>query len=253
MCVCNATYCDNFDDVLTPSAQDQVVVVTSGIVRNKNRSENLSLINTAAINYFQTGPRFVVTHETLAKYDQQPIKFAGSQRVINSKIRVNQKSKFQKIVGFGGAHTGTVTLLLQQLPQAVQDYIYESYYSATEGIGYTITRVPIGGSDFDMAPWAYNESPVDDKALSNFTKLDQRDWDRVSQNQSTFINQHDNVLLFLQIEQIERMKLVSGQEDIKFYGSAWSAPKWIKSNNDWHGASEVLPEYYDTWADYHVR
>lgn len=100
---------------------------------------------------------------------------------MKSKITVNEYTKHQTIVGFGGAHTGSVTFLLQQLPQSLQDHIYESYYSTTKGIAYTITRVPIGGTDCDFEPWAYNEFPVNDWRLSNFTSLDQRDWDRVVQ------------------------------------------------------------------------
>lgn len=40
-------------------------------------------------------------------------------------------------------------------------------------------RIPIGGSDFDLAPWAYNELPRQDANLSNFVKLDERDTKRV--------------------------------------------------------------------------
>lgn len=95
-------------------------------------------------------------------------------------LTVNEQTKFQTIIGFGGAHTGAVTYLLQKLPQSLQDYFYESYYSLTKGIGYTMTRVPIGGNDFDLKPWVYNEVPENDKRLSNFKKLDKRDEDRVS-------------------------------------------------------------------------
>lgn len=83
-------------------------------------------------------------------------------------------------MGFGGSHTGAVTTLLQQLPQSLQDHVYESYYSPTKGIGYTMTRIPIGGCDYDLAPWAYNETPENDTKLTGFTQLDQRDRDRVN-------------------------------------------------------------------------
>lgn len=99
---------------------------------------------------------------------------------MKGELIVNEQTKFQTIVGFGGAHTGAVTYLLQQLPQSLQDYIYESYYSPTKGIGYTMTRVPIGGSDFDLEAWVYNELPEHDKLLSTFRKLGKRDIVRVS-------------------------------------------------------------------------
>lgn len=129
---------------------------------------------------FQNQLPFDVKYKTFCEYNQEFITLNGTNNVIKSIIRVNEWNRFQTIVGFGGAHTGAVTYLLQQLPQSLQDFIYESYYSATKGIGYTITRVPIGGCDFDLAPWAYNEYPENDPQLSNFTKLDQRDLDRVS-------------------------------------------------------------------------
>lgn len=40
-------------------------------------------------------------------------------------------------------------------------------------------RIPIGGCDFDLSPWAYNEKPINDVNLSNFVQLDQRDLDKV--------------------------------------------------------------------------
>lgn len=138
---------------------------------------------------FQTGIPFVVTYEKITNSDKQPTKFSGTDNVSKGMLTVNEQIKYHKVVGFGGAHTGAVTYLLQQLPQSLQDYIYESYYSPTKGIGYTMTRVPIGGSDFDREAWVYNELPTNDKRLSNFTKLDQRDLDRVS-GPFTFFETH---------------------------------------------------------------
>lgn len=40
-------------------------------------------------------------------------------------------------------------------------------------------RMPIGGSDFDLIPWAHHESPMNDASLSNFLELDDRDLKRV--------------------------------------------------------------------------
>lgn len=61
------------------------------------------------------------------------------------------------------------------------------------------------GCDFDLQPWAYNEQPIEDKELSNFTKLDAHDLQRN--------------------EQIKELKKVAGIDDIKLIGTAWSAPR----------------------------
>lgn len=94
----------------------------------------------------------------------------------SNKTTVNVKrEEYQKIIGFGGAITGAVVLNLESVPQELESYILESFYSDRLGIGYSMLRMPIGGSDFDLSPWAYNENPVNDVSLSNFTQLDERD------------------------------------------------------------------------------
>jgi glucosylceramidase len=39
------------------------------------------------------------------------------------------------------------------------------------------------------------------------------------------------------------------EEGFKIIASPWTAPPWMKDNNDWRGG-KLLPEYYDTWAMY---
>ena len=42
-------------------------------------------------------------------------------------------------------------------------------------------------------------------------------------------------------------------EEIMLIGSPWTAPPWMKSNNDYIGVGYLLPEYYESWANYFVR
>jgi glucosylceramidase len=148
-------------------------------------------------------------------------------------IVVNRSSKFQSVIGFGGAFTGSVSYNLKQLSKELQDHIYQGYYSKEIGLGYNMMRIPIAGCDFDLSPWAYNEEPVHDIFLSNFTKLDDRDIEK--------------------IHQINELKKITKNQEIKILGAAWSPPKWMKSNNDYTGFSVLRDEYYQTWADYHVK
>lgn len=91
----------------------------------------------------------------------------------------------------------------------------------------------IGGSDFDLRPWAYNEQPQHDQLLSNFSSLDQRDLQKV--------------------EQLKRLKRVAQLQDLKIMAAAWSAPPWMKTNNRWTGFGQLRSQYYQTWADYHLK
>jgi glucosylceramidase len=149
-------------------------------------------------------------------------------------VSINRTATYQKIIGFGGAFTGAVSHNLNQLESdELRRHVYESYYSKEIGIGYSLMRFPIGGCDFDLEPWAYNEYPDHDPYLTNFNQLDPRDLEK--------------------IEQINELKKLTENYDIKLIGAAWSPPRWMKTNGDWTGFSALRDEYYQTWADYHVK
>lgn len=155
-----------------------------------------------------------------------------NDNVVN--VSINQTATYQTIIGFGGAFTGAVSYNLKQLSSIeLQSQVYQSYYSKATGNGFSMMRIPIGGCDFDVEPWAYNEYPKHDPELTGFTKLDRRDLER--------------------IEQINELRKVTGNEDIKFFGAAWSPPRWMKTNNDWTGFSALRDEFYDAWANYHLK
>ena len=40
---------------------------------------------------------------------------------------------------------------------------------------------------------------------------------------------------------------------LKFFASPWTAPAWMKTNNDLIGQGVLYPEYYQIWADYFIR
>lgn len=121
-------------------------------------------------------------------------------------ISINRTATYQKIIGFGGAFTGAVSQNLKELSSPeLQNFVYESYYSKQKGNGYNLMRFPIGGCDFDVEPWAYNEFPEHDPYLTGFTKLDPRDLEK--------------------IDQINVLKRVADNYDIKLIGAAWSPPR----------------------------
>lgn len=217
VCVCNENYCDTID-VERPQQFGTFVAVTST----------------------KAGQRFAVANGRFTPPEHYPrvIRIERSADTTNQldgtiKLTINREKQYQKIVGFGGAFTGTVSYLLSEMPTSLRHAFYRNYYGRDEGISYTMMRIPIGGCDFDFKPWAYNESPMNDIKLQNFTRLDKRDLDR--------------------IEQINELKDVTQIDEIKLMGAAWSPPKWMKSNNEWTGYSYLKPEYYQTWAEYHLQ
>lgn len=151
-------------------------------------------------------------------------------------VEVKKSVTYQTMMGFGGAVTGAVAYNLDLIPMELEDKLLESYFSRSSGIGYSMLRMAIGGSDFDLAPWVYNESPANDKKLSNFTKLDPRDV-RV-------------------VERVKKAKALFDETDgrkLKIKAAAWVCPKWMRTPNRFGGPGEVKREYYQTWANYHIR
>lgn len=94
-------------------------------------------------------------------------------------------------------------------------------------------RLTIGGCDFDLQKWVYNESPKNDLTLSNFTELNAVDIERV--------------------KYIHRIKELTNRDNLKIIGAAWTSPTWMKIVNEWHGNTRIQPKYYQLWSEYYLR
>ncbi len=89
----------------------------------------------------------------------------------------------------------------------------------------------MAGTDFSTRTYSYCDT-VGDAALANFT-----------------LTEED---LVFKIPYIDWAKSFSAKP-IRLVASPWSAPKWMKSNNEFYGAGYLLSQYYQPWAEYFVR
>ncbi|XP_050045342.1 lysosomal acid glucosylceramidase-like [Dermacentor andersoni] len=116
----------------------------------------------------------------------------------------------------------------------MREDILMSYYSK-EGIEYNIGRIPLASTDFSVRKYTYDDSPYDFE-LNNFT-LAPEDFN-------------------LKIPYIKKAMAVSS-DFVWFFGSSWSSPAWMKTNEKLEGLGFLRGEpggpYYKTWANYHVR
>ncbi|CAK1590496.1 unnamed protein product [Parnassius mnemosyne] len=107
-----------------------------------------------------------------------------------------------------------------------------SYFS-DKGLEYNMLRVPIGGSDFSLSEFAYNELPIDDYYLTNYT-LSIEDYD-------------------YKIPIIKRIMDIS-KLPVDVIVSTWTPPKWMKYYTDENPTCGYLKnEFYQTYADYHLK
>lgn len=55
--------------------------------------------------------------------------------------------------------------------------------------------------------------------------------------------------------QLKELAEISGNNNVKYLAAAWSPPPSWKQDKKWHGLANnsLLVEYYQTWADYHLK
>jgi len=142
---------------------------------------------------------------------------------INASINLLPQKKYQSIIGFGGAFTESSAYLLNQLSKENRNKIIDAYFGS-KGAKYSLTRTHINSCDFSLKNYSY--APIaGDKDLKNFTIDEDR----------------DDVIPMI------KEAMAKSEDGFKILASPWTAPPWMKDNNNWVGG-KLLNKYYDTWA-----
>ncbi|XGW29730.1 hypothetical protein V3C99_009070 [Haemonchus contortus] len=201
VCVCNTTYCDDIEPVGDLRAGQAVLYYSC-----------------------QNGSRLVKSN----------LRQTANRAEESILLTLDSRTTYQKMLGFGGAFTDAVGIVLQSLPKSMQNTIIEGYYGPN-GLQYTIGRVPIASTDFSTHEYSYADTPGD-FSLSNFS-LTIEDWEY-------------KIPYIIQAQKLS-------QNSTKFFASPWSAPAWMKTNGHMKGGGRLRGkeggEYYQTWANYFVR
>lgn len=143
-------------------------------------------------------------------------------------VFVNPNKSFQTFMGIGGAITDASAEVWAKLPQDKQDELIKAYYSK-EGINYSLLRTTIHSCDF--SPYSYTYVEEGDKDLK------------------TFSIKHD---LEFRIPMMKKAIASSGGE-LLTYASPWSPPAFMKGKKDMLQGGSLLPEFYQSWANYYVK
>ncbi len=143
-------------------------------------------------------------------------------------IFVDDSHTFQTILGIGGAVTDASAEVFAKLTPALQEELLNAYFDPVKGIGYTLARTNIQSCDFSSGSYSYVTEG--DKELKSFSV------------------KHDEAyrIPFLK-------KILSKTGSLTLYASPWSPPAWMKTNNDVLHGGKLLPEYYQTWADFYIK
>ena len=144
-------------------------------------------------------------------------------------VFVDPSKRAQTILGIGGALTDASAEVFAKLPAAKQQEFLDAYFDPRKGIGYRLARTNIHSCDFSSASYTYvNEG---DKELRSFS-----------------VN-HDKQF---RIPFIKRVIAATGGR-LTLFGSPWSPPAFMKTNNDMLHGGKLKPEFHQSWANYYTK
>jgi len=147
-------------------------------------------------------------------------------------ININTEKKYQSVDGFGFALTGGSAqhIIRMSVPER-KKLLSELFGNGPGQVGISYIRVSIGASDLNEYVFSYDDLKAGetDPRLKHFS---------LSQDEKDVVPVLKEILAI--------------SPRIKIMGSPWSAPVWMKSNQNVQGG-RLKDEYYSTYADYFVK
>ncbi len=147
-------------------------------------------------------------------------------------IIVDSTQSYQQVDGFGYTLTSGSAQVINQLPPTERSALLnELFGTGGNNLGISFLRIGIGATDLSSSVYTYDDMPTGqtDPGLLNFSLLS------------------DQVAMIPVLKQILLIN-----PGIKLLGSPWSAPTWMKDNNNSIGGS-LIPAYYQVYANYFVK
>lgn len=169
------------------------------------------------------------TDYRLSATDTLTFKHMGQPLETQVCVFVDPSKRSQTFLGIGGALTDASAETFAKLPAAKQREFMDACFDPHKGIGYTIGRTNIHSCDFSSASYTYVTEG--DKELKSFSI------DHDKQFRIPFIKQ----------------AIATAGGKLTLYGSPWSPPAFMKTNNDMLHGGKLKPAFYQSWANYYTK
>ena len=124
-------------------------------------------------------------------------------------VTVNSSTAKQAWDGFGGTFNEKGWQMLLTLDAAKQSEVMKKLFDVKDGIGFTWGRIPIGPSDYALTRYSFQES-----ASGTFS---------IDHDKTVSANSKAPLMQYIKAAQAVK-------SNIKFWGSPWSPPPWMKEN-----------------------
>lgn len=184
-------------------------------------------------SYAQQATVWLTTPDKTSLLAEQPKRLAFVKGTADARtIVVDDTTKYQSIDGFGQALTGgSAQLMMKMSPGARTALIRELFGNGAKDIGTSYLRVTVGASDMNDHVYTYDDMPdgETDPELKHF-----------SLGPDT-----SDVIPVLK-------EILAVSPKIKIMASPWTAPSWMKDNNNAKGG-HLKKEFYGAYAAYWVK
>ena len=175
---------------------------------------------------------YVTTADKSQLFAESTIEFGKAASTSPNIVRFTE-DRYQSVDGFGLAITQASCYNLLKMSKADRTRFLTELFDPIDGVGSSLIRVCIGGSDFSMSEYTW----CDSEGISHFA-----------------IHESEFTYLFPILDEIYAIN-----PNVKIIGSPWSVPIWMKmavSGNGAHNAwtsGRLNPKYYKDYATYFVK
>ncbi len=179
---------------------------------------------------------------------------------VGTVIRVHPNRLKQTLLGIGTSFTESSAFVLAHLEADARAEVMNNIFSE-QGANFSLTRTPIGATDFSVEGRYSYADVINDIGLVHFSTAVDQDGFSIEDHSGIKDESFD---LLPMIKQALEIKKNQQDPDLRIIASAWTAPCWMKDIEDWYqpansennfdgSGGSLKPEYTGLFADYIVR
>jgi glucosylceramidase len=152
---------------------------------------------------------------------------SASQSPAAEHIRLKPGTKFQQILGFGGAFTDAACYTFNQLTPEKRESLFHELFHPSQ-MGLSVGRICVGSSDYSTKLYSYDDGEADPEL-------------------KRFSIEHDREYILPMLRQARQ-----ANPDLFLFSTPWSPPGWMKFNNSMLGGS-MRNHYFPVYAQYYLK
>ena len=175
---------------------------------------------------------YTTTADKSSLFAEKTIAFGKTASMSPYAVRFTDET-YQTVDGFGAALTVASCYNILKMPQDKREAFLKHMFDTENGIGSSLIRVCIGGSDFSIDRFTW----CDKQGIENFAPAE-----------------YDVKYVIPVLKEIKKIN-----PSLRIIGSPWTAPRWMKKevNSDadrytWTGGT-LKPSCYQDYAEYFVK